>query len=55
VGVNSPFVKQEIVNKLLIENSDNVRSIQKVNLDLNKLETTIDSHAMIKKSNICDH
>ncbi|CAH0336861.1 hypothetical protein FVB9288_02587 [Flavobacterium sp. CECT 9288] len=52
VGVNSPFVKQEIVNKLLIENSDNVRSIQKVNLDLNKLETTIDSHAMIKKSEV---
>ena len=52
VGVNAPFVKQEIVNKLLIENSDNVKSIQKVTLDLNKLEAAIDSHAMIKKSEV---
>ena len=52
VGDNAPFVKQETVNKLLIENKKEVSSIQKVNLDLNKLEIAINSQEMIEKSDV---
>ena len=52
VGDNAPFVKQETVNKLLIENKKDASSIQKVNLDLNKLETNLDSQEMIEKSDV---
>ena len=52
VGDTYPFVKQETVNKLLIENNNEVSSIQKVNLDLNKLETTINAQEMIEKSDV---
>ena len=49
VGDSAPFVKQETVNKLLIENNKEVSSIQKDNLDLNKLEAAIDAQEMIEK------
>ncbi|RTY90462.1 cell division protein FtsQ [Flavobacterium sp. RSP46] len=52
VGDNAPFVRQETVDKLLIENKKEASSIQKVNLDLNKLESTLDAHAMIEKSHV---
>jgi cell division protein FtsQ len=52
VGDNAPFVKQETVNKLLIENKRDASSIQKVKLDLNKLERTIDTQEMIEKSDV---
>lgn len=52
VGDNAPFVKQETVNKLLIENKKDASSIQKVNLDLNKLEATLDAQEMIEKSDV---
>ena len=52
VGDNAPFVKQETVNKLLIENKRDASSIQKVNLDLNKLERTLDAQEMIEKSDV---
>ncbi|MFV8344853.1 cell division protein FtsQ/DivIB [Flavobacterium sp. ZB4P13] len=52
VGDNAPFVKQETVNKLLIENKKDASSIQKVNLDLNKLETTLNAQEMIEKSDV---
>ena len=52
VGDSAPFVKQETVNKLLIENKKDASSIQKVNLDLNKLETTLDAQEMIEKSDV---
>ena len=52
VGDNAPFLNQETVNKLLIENNKEVSSIQKVNLDLNKLETTINAQEMIEKSDV---
>jgi cell division protein FtsQ len=52
VGDNAPFVKQETVNKLLIENKRDVSSIQKVKLDLNKLEKSIDTQEMIEKSDV---
>lgn len=52
VGDSAPFVKQETVNKLLIENNKEVSSIQKVNLDLNKMEAVIDAQEMIEKSDV---
>ncbi|MFE3866932.1 cell division protein FtsQ/DivIB [Flavobacterium sp. LS2P90] len=52
VGDIAPFVKQETVNKLLIENKRDASSIQKVNLDLNKLEKALDAQEMIEKSDV---
>lgn len=52
VGDNAPFVKQETVNKLLIENKRDPSGIQKVELDLNKLEKTLDAQEMIEKSDV---
>lgn len=52
VGQNNNFVKQESVNKLLIENSSDVKSIAKDELNLNKLENSINAHPMIQKSEV---
>ena len=52
VGENNNFVKQESVNKLLIENSSDVESIAKDELNLNKLENSINAHPMIQKSEV---
>ena len=52
VGNNAPFVKRETVNKLLIENRNDVSSIEKVNLNLNKLEKKLNAHEMIEKSDV---
>ena len=52
VGDMAPFVRQETVNKLLIENKRDASSIQKVTLDLNKLEKSLDAQEMIEKSDV---
>ncbi|MGO4822701.1 MULTISPECIES: cell division protein FtsQ/DivIB [unclassified Flavobacterium] len=52
VGDNALFLKRETVNKLLIEKNENASGIQKLNLDLNKLEETLDSNAMIEQSDV---
>ncbi len=52
VGDNAPFVNQETVNKLLIENNRDAQSIGKDKLDLNKLEKVLNSHDMIEKSEV---
>lgn len=52
VGDNAPFVKQETVNKLLIENKRDASSIEKVKLDLNKLERNLNAQEMIEKSDV---
>lgn len=52
VQENAPFVKQETVDKLLIENSEGTLGIEKDKLDLNKLEKVLDSHQMIEKSEV---
>ena len=49
---NSLFIKQESVNKLLIENKTQVSAIEKVTLDLNKLEKSIAQNPMIEKSEV---
>lgn len=52
VGENSLFVKQEAVNKLLIENNSNASSIRKDKVDLNKLEQVLDAQEMIEKADV---
>ncbi len=52
VGNNAPYVNQETVNKLLIENKKDVQSINKDKLDLNKLETLLNAQEMIEKSDV---
>lgn len=52
VGDNNIFVKQETVNKLLIENKTDVKTIEKVDLNLNILEKTINKQEMIQKSEV---
>ena len=46
------FVKNEMVNKLLIENKKDVKTIAKVEVDLNKLENSINKQEMIEKSEV---
>lgn len=52
VGDNAPFVKRETVNKLLIENKNDVSGIEKEKLDLNELEKVLDANEMIEKSEV---
>jgi cell division protein FtsQ len=52
VGNSNLFVKNEMVNKLLIENNESVQSITKDKLDLNKLEKSINKHAMIQTAEV---
>lgn len=52
VGDNNNFVKQETVNNLLIENKTDVKSIEKVEVNLDKLEKSINKHPMIEKSEV---
>ena len=52
VGENNNFLKQETVNKLLIENNSDVKTIAKENLNLNKLENSINENPMVEKSEV---
>lgn len=52
VGENSLFLKPEMVNKLLIEKNQDLKTIHKVDLDLNKLEKSINHHEMIQKADV---
>lgn len=49
---NNVYIAQEAVNKLLIENRKDAKSIRKDGLDLNKLEKSIDGNPMIEKSQV---
>jgi cell division protein FtsQ len=46
------FIKQEMVNNLLIENKNDVKTIQKLTINLDKLEKTINKNPMIEKSEV---
>jgi len=52
IGSNTNFVRQETVNKLLIENKTDLRSIRLEQLNLNKLEFSINQNPMIEKSEV---
>lgn len=47
-----PYIRPETVNKLLIENKTDAAAIQKVALDLNKLEKSVNKNEMIEKSEV---
>lgn len=52
VGENTPFVTDEMVNNLLIQNFSGVTSIRKDKLDLNRLERELDNHEMIADAQV---
>ena len=52
VGENASFLKQETVNKLLIENNADASAIRKDKLDLNKLEKAVNSNQMVEESEV---
>ena len=52
VGETNQFVAPETVNKLLIESNESASALDKVGLDLNKIEKTIDKHGMVEKSEV---
>lgn len=52
VDENSPFITEESVNKLLIENNSSVKNIQKDKVDLNNLEKNLNNHNMIQKCEV---
>lgn len=52
VGENGNFVRQETVNKLLIENKTDLRSIRLEQLNLDKLESSVNQNPMIEKSEV---
>lgn len=51
-GKNTLFLKEETVNKLLIEKNQDLKTLNKVDLDLNKLEKSISGHKMIQKADV---
>jgi len=51
-GGNTLFVTEETVSKLLIQNNHNVTSVPKEILDLNGLESALNSNPMIKKAEV---
>ena len=52
VGENLLFIKPEMVNKLLIEKNNDLKTIHKVDLDLKKLEMSVNEQQMIQKADV---
>lgn len=52
LGENNLYITQETVNKLLIQNQAQVTSVPKETLDLNELESALNSNAMIKSAEV---
>ncbi len=52
VGEMNLFLKPETVNKLLIEKNKDLKTFNKVDLDLNKLEKSINQQEMIQKADV---
>ena len=52
LGDNTLFISHETVSKLLIQNSQSVTSVRKEILDLNSLETALNSNPMIKHAEV---
>lgn len=51
-GSDDLFIEAETVNKLLIEKKSQLASIKKEQVDLNKLEKSLNNHSMIEKSEV---
>ena len=52
VGENTLFMKEEMVNKLLIEKNRDIQTLNKVDLDLKKLELSINNQQMVEKADV---
>ncbi len=52
VGEKNLFLKPETVNKLLIEKNQDLKTLNKVDLDLNKLEKSISQQKLIQKADV---
>jgi cell division protein FtsQ len=52
IGENTLFLKPEMVNKLLIEKNQDLKTLNKVDLDLMKLELSINKQEMIQKADV---
>jgi cell division protein FtsQ len=52
VGENTLFMKEETVNKLLIEKNQDVKTLNKVDLDLKKLESSVNKQQMVQKADV---
>lgn len=52
VGENTLFMKEEMVNKLLIEKNRDIQTLNKVDLDLKKLEMSINKQQMVQKADV---
>lgn len=52
IGESNSFMRQETVNKLLIENKSDLRSITKEQLNLDKLESSVNKNPMVEKSEV---
>ena len=54
-GDNNLFLTEETVSKLLIQNQQGVKKMPKETLDLNQLETALNSNPMIKSAQVFLH
>ena len=52
VGENNLFVTHETVSKLLIQNHQSIKNLEKETLDLNQLEKALNSNPMIKSAEV---
>ena len=52
IGENILFLKSEMVNKLLIEKNQDLKTINKVDLDLKKLEVSVNKQQMVQKADV---
>jgi cell division protein FtsQ len=49
---NTPLILPEMVNKLLIENTNNLKTLHKDDLVLKKLESLVNSHKLIQNAQV---
>ena len=52
IGENTLFMKEEAVNKLLIEKNKDIQTLNKVDLDLKKLELSINNQQMVENADV---
>jgi len=52
IGNDNLYITQETVNKLLIQNKESITSVPKEILDLNGLESVLNSNSMIKSAEV---
>ncbi len=51
-GEQNPYITESVVNKLLIQNQDSFGNVEKETLVLNTIESRLDTHKMVKDSDV---